>query len=64
MLAHVRYCALDGLMSDIAPLPLRANSRRTALQQSIDLFDHLVGAGEQLGRHRQLQRPRGFRVDD
>src|SRR5262249_43265293 len=34
-----------------------------ALQQPTSLFDHLVGEGEQLVRHREPERLRSFQVD-
>jgi hypothetical protein len=39
MLAHVRYCALYGLMSDIAPLPIRVESRHRPYQCAGALAD-------------------------
>ena len=39
-----------------------AHSQQSAYAES--LLDHLVGAGEQQGRHRKTQRPSGLSVDD
>jgi hypothetical protein len=37
---------------------------QTARAQSDTLFDHLVGAGDERGRHREADRVRGLEVDD
>ena len=39
----VRFAALNGLKSDIAPCPKSANIGTHAPQQSAELFDHLAG---------------------
>ena len=41
-------------------VPLATN----APQQTASLFDHLVGAGEQRGRHGEAEHPGGLDIDD
>src|SRR5437763_16636893 len=49
--------------ADILNRQLRARKRQYAPQQSLCLFDHLVGAGEQRRRHGEAERLRGFQID-
>ena len=44
--------------------PLNTTSGPHALQQSIPLFDHLVGGGEQRRRHIDAERLGVFEIDD
>jgi len=59
---NVRFTPNSGHWTSAAKCPLRAKSGHFALRK--ELFDHLVGACEQLRRHWKLQHPGGLCIYD
>jgi hypothetical protein len=45
------------------PLPPASRLRNSGRSKADNLFDHLVGAGEQRRRHFEAERLRGFEID-
>jgi hypothetical protein len=59
----VRFTPVSGIDSRSQVLPGRANSRPEQVQQSMQLFDHLVGESQQLVWHGQAKRLRRVEID-
>ena len=67
-MADVGFAPESGRIADIGRGRKSANCCREQVQklrlQKPDLLDHLVGAGENVRRSREAERPNGCEVDD